>query len=442
MPDNLQNDGHHHNHYVPKWYQKRFLNTGLSKYWYLDLKPDAVSNGAASWVRNDLLHWGPTRCFAQNDLYTTRWGNIDNTEIERFFFGEIDSKGKLAVEYFAEFTWPSVNESALLNLLTYMSVQKLRTPKGLGHLNALVRLNNQNLTMLMLQNIHMMYGAIWTESVWQIADASQSATKFIISDHPVTVYNRECFPESRGCQGFNDPDIRFVASHTYFPLSLNKILILTNLSWVRDPYQNPMRERPNPNFFRDAIFNFQDIQTDRMLSEQEVVEINFITKRRALRYIAAAEKDWLYPEHHLHSDHWRKLGNGYLFMPDPRNIYLGGEVIFGFDGGRPPEAFSEYGHRPWQEDYDSPERRSREGRSLERFKAEWAAMHGPEYRGVSHRFDGGGGRPPRLADSPEMHARYLARDAETRRLPGERQRRRRLTQSTGRETQCGEARTG
>lgn len=201
---------------------------------------------------------------------------------------------------------------------------------------------------------------------------------------------------------------------------------MTNLSWVRDPYQSALATRPNPDFFPGAIFNFEDIQTDRMLSEEEVIEINFVTKRRAWRYIAAAEKDWLYPERYIRSDHWRKLGNGYLFMPDPRHIFLGGTVIFGgFPDGQPAEAFSEYGHRPWQPGYESAERQSREGRSLERFKAEWAALHGPAYRGLSSRF-GARNRPMPIAESPELHARHLARDAEVRRLPGERQRRRRL----------------
>jgi hypothetical protein len=50
------------------------------------------------------------------------------------------------------------------------------------------------------------------------------------------------------------------ASHTFFPLTLNKVLILTNLSWVRNPYQNELKARPNPGFFRNTIFNFLSIQ--------------------------------------------------------------------------------------------------------------------------------------------------------------------------------------
>ena len=63
-----------------------------------------------------------------------------------------------------------------------------------------------------------------------------------------------------------------------FPLSLDRILILTNLSWVRNPYQSETRLRPNPNPLRSAIFSMLDIQTERRLSEQEVRQINFIIK--------------------------------------------------------------------------------------------------------------------------------------------------------------------
>jgi hypothetical protein len=155
-----------------------------------------------------------------------------------------------------------------------------------------------------------MHCATWTACVWQIAEATNSPTKFIISDHPVTVYNRGCPPLSKYCRDGNDPDIRLHATHTYFPLSLEKVLVMTNRSWVRNPYQNETGVRPNPRLLRTAIFNLTTIQTGRQLSEDEVLQINSITKRRAYRYIAAAEKEWLYPERHVSTDHWKKLGDG------------------------------------------------------------------------------------------------------------------------------------
>ena len=105
-----------------------------------------------------------------------------------------------------------------------MSVQKLRTPKGLGWLSGLRGDKDRNARLLLLQQFQQLYCAMWSECVWQIADATNSPTKFIISDHPVTVYNRGCFPGSEYCRGFKDPDIRMAASHTYFPLAIDRVL--------------------------------------------------------------------------------------------------------------------------------------------------------------------------------------------------------------------------
>jgi len=346
-----------------------------------------VKQDRVKYTRKALHNWSPDRVFAENDLYTTKWGEISNTEIERFFFGQLDAKAPAALDYFTSFKHPNANEEAFNALLPYMSVQKLRTPKGLADLAGQSNSSDPNLTLLLLQRVQNLYCAIWTEAIWQIADASNSPTKFIISDHPVTVYNRACPPLSKWCAEHNDPDIRMNATHTYFPLSLDKILILTNLSWVRDPYQNEQRLRPNPELFRSAIFSFLSIQTERLLSEDEVLQINYVTKRRAYRYIATAEVEWLFPEKYVSTDHWRKLGDGYLFMPEPRLVHMGGEIFIGYKGGR-SEAFGTYGHKPWQKGYKDETREERESKTLERFQAEWAFKHGPQYTARSEDFGG------------------------------------------------------
>jgi len=214
-----------HNHYVPQWYQKRFLPNGRGKQWYLDLRPEKVTKTGYTYTRNSLMHWGPENCFAQDDLYTTRWGEIENRDIERFFFGELDNKAPMAVKHFADFKLGSQTEDAFNILTSYMSVQKLRTPKGLKWLREVTGRTNTNETLLHMQSIRNVFCNIFAEAVWQIADASKSPTKFIISDYPVVAYNRDCFPASKWCSGFNDPDIRMVATHTYFPMSLDKCSI-------------------------------------------------------------------------------------------------------------------------------------------------------------------------------------------------------------------------
>jgi hypothetical protein len=389
-----------HNHYVPEWYQRRFMLPGQTRYWRLDLHPDEIKGTPTKKFRKDLHEWSPENIFAKDDLYTTQWGVVSNTEIEQFFFGKLDAAGPAALDFFSNFQYEHFPERTFNDLLTYMSVQKLRTPKGLAELDALSKSQHRNLTLLLLQQIKTRYCAIWTEAIWQIADASNSPTKFIISDHPVTVYNRACPPLSKYCVGHNDPDIRMNATHTYFPLSLDKVLIFTNLNWVRNPYQNELKIRPNPAMFRQAMFSFLGIQTGRLLTEDEVLQINLVTKRRAYRYIAAAEKDWLYPERRVSTDHWRKLGDGMLFMPEPRLEFMGGEILIGYKNGA-SDAFNAYGQKPWQKGYKDEDRERLESEMLERFKAEWAMKHGPKYTAFNMEFSG------RVRDtSPEMMDHY------------------------------------
>jgi hypothetical protein len=392
------------NHYVAEWYQHRFLpqGPGEKKFYYLDLKPERrVSNGHV-YARNELLRWGPENCFWENDLYTTKVGPWESTEIEEKFFGRVDSFPRFALDYFANFEHPSADPEPLHALLPYMSIQKLRTPKGLADLAKKTQQTNKNLVLLALQRLQQMHCALWTEAVWSIADASESETKFIVSDHPVTVYNRGCFPASPACTGANDPEIWLSGTHTLFPLNLEKILILTNLSWVRYPYGNPLKPRPNPDLFRSAMFNFMQIQTSRKLCDLEVNEINYIIKKRAYRYIAAARKEWLYPEKKIATQYWDKLGNGYLLMPDPRSLNFSGEILIGYNNKR-SDAFDAYGRKPWDKNYADKKQQDHEWETFHAFQGEFARLFGPRRRGRSFEF---GHLSPEV-DDPDYHAYHL-----------------------------------
>ncbi|MEP7349225.1 MAG: DUF4238 domain-containing protein [Sphingorhabdus sp.] len=378
-----------HNHYVPEWYQKRFLCPNKSKLHRLNLAPDIIEYRGKRFKHNDVKEVGPKSCFAEDNLYTTQWGPLTNTDIEQFFFGKIDTKGRAAVNFFCDYGVRNGLHEAYQDLVLYMSVQKLRTPKGLQALAKLLRVGQHNDLLIELQRFQAMHCAVWTDCIWQIADAGKSSTKFIITDHPVTVYNRGCFPGSKHCGPIMDPDIRRVATHTVFPLSPEKLLILTNLSWVRNPYQKELNWGPNKKMFHSTMFNGADIQQGRMLSESEVRQINYIMKQRAMRYLAAGEREWLFPEHHLPSTHWSKLGQGYLLMPEPRDIHMGGEIFVGYDNGR-SEAWNEYGQRPWEQGYKDDKRFDKESATLRRFQDEFAAMHGPRWRGWSESFGNSG----------------------------------------------------
>jgi hypothetical protein len=388
-------NAYRNNHYVPIWYQKRFLVPGTNELLYRDLKPDTFVDprGVAHKTR-EIRRLGFKKGFAQEDLYTQFFGAQPRTDIEEQFFGEIDRHGQAAVDYFARFAHPWDGTQLFEELILYMSTQKLRTPKGLGWLQNFAAGRGSVLNVMVEQRS--LFCAIWTECVWLIASAEQSETKFIVSDHPITVYNRRFGPRSSSCRGLEDPDIRLHATHTIFPLSHDKVLILTNRSWMQNPYQKENGIRPNPQMMRNALFHLLDIQTLRMLTETEVREINFIIKSRALRYIAAAKEDWLYPERFVTKADWHDFGQGYLLMPDPRSAHYGGETIMMFTGGR-SVAVDEYGRHPGQSGY-SGDRRSPgpDWNSYQRFQGEFSRLFGPERRGracTGTRLDG-----PRLSD--------------------------------------------
>lgn len=395
-------------HYVPQWYQKRFLEPSNDQnvLHYLRLQPEVVQDADGRRHALPPQRRRPIRkCFAAKDLYTFRFGHTRSTLIERTLFGAIDARGHAAVSYWAGFAHPSADRNALVHLLHYMSAQKLRTPKGLDWLAGELNTDDPNAVLRAMAEVRTLYTAIWAECVWQVADASQSSTKFIVTDHPVTVYNRACGPRNRLCRGANDPDIRLHGSHTIFPLGLDKVLILTNRSWARNPYQSGRQLRPNPDFYRDSVFNFFEVQTHRMLAEAEVRKINFILKSRAYGYVAAAREEWLYPEQHVSKADWNTYGDGYLLMPDPRSLHHGAQILLGYEGGA-TQAFDDYGHRPWQPGYGEHDQQQRGRDPLLRFQAEFARLAGPARRGRSFE----AGRLENARDSDDLHQYHLGLD--------------------------------
>lgn len=398
------------NHYVPQWYQHRFLtgNEKEKKFYYLDKSPEKkkLPNGK-HFTMNPIQMWGPAKCFCENDLYTTKFLNFESTEIEQFFFGKIDREGKKAIEYFANFQHPSANHEAFQAMMVFMSSQKLRTPKGLAYLNSLLKGASKNQVLFKLQKIHRMHCALWTECVWSLVDASESTTKFILSDHPVTVYNQGCFPASNACRGFRDPGIWLNGTHTIYPLSLDKALILTNLSWARNPYGNEKRERPHAQLFRTAMFKFTSIQTSRVLQSEEVKLINHIVKSRAYRFIASTKEEWLYPEKELKIPSWDKIGKSYLLMPDPRSMTFSSEILIGYKGGL-SDAFDEYGRKPWHQDYLQKELHNYELHTLYAFKGEYARKFGPKRRGITFEL----GSIEKSEDDEDYHKYTLSLESE------------------------------
>lgn len=320
------------NHYVPVWYQKRFLPAGVSTLFYLDFHPEKklLSDGRIITLK-DCNRWGPKRCFKAKDLYTTSFFGFPNDEIERFLFGAIDTTGSLAMGALVD------NDIARLhklfnNFFEYLDAQKIRTPKGLDWIKTKYPQLNQLQLMLEMQNIRQMHCTMWVEAVREIVSAEDSDIKFILTDHPVTIYNPACPPESVHCKYPDDPSIAFKGSQTIFPLDFNHCLILTNLEYAREPERTDLlTNRTNARHFGQTISRIDTMIRSRKLKPEDVRAINYILKARARRYIAAVNKDLLFPEVSLKNS-WVEIGK-VLLPPKNELCHFGGEIYVGYKDG-------------------------------------------------------------------------------------------------------------
>lgn len=319
------------NHYVPRWYQEGFFEGGRNTLAYLDMKPlQTVKDGRE--ITHRAKFDAPTaRAFRQRDLYSTFFGTSVNDEIERRLFGDIDTRGSKAIK---AFTRTDVSEwhQHYQTLFEYIDVQKIRTPKGLDWLRAQYPSLTQNELMFEMQGIQMMHCTIWTEGVREIVSAEDADVKFIISDHPVTIYNHAVPPEAQMCADPNDPSIALKASQTIFPLDRNYCLILTNLEYARNPSTRPLDKRTFARNYRSSLTRTDAFIRTRKLSSQEVAKANYVIKERARRYIAAGRDSWLYPEKTV-SDDWKELAKVFLPPEDGFSLF-GGEIYVGYADGR------------------------------------------------------------------------------------------------------------
>ncbi|MBM1310354.1 DUF4238 domain-containing protein [Sulfitobacter mediterraneus] len=319
------------NHYVPEWYQKGFWEAGRSTLAYLNLMPETFTRSDGSKGHKRALHDAPpARAFVQWDLYSTFFGTLVNDEIERQLFGDIDTRGAKAVRAFADGDPRECHEN-FESLFEYIDIQKLRTPKGLAWLKAQYPSLSQNELMMELQAIRMMHWTIWTEGVREIVSALDSDVKFIISDHPVTVYNPLMSPKSKACKHPNDPGIELKGTQTLFPLDRNHCLILTNLEFAEDPTSDPIQKRTFARRFRNSMVRTDAFVRSRQLTAEQVTKINQIIRSRAHNFVAAGEKDWL-PEPVQRPREWKELGT--VLRPSSEEMFhFGGEMFVRYESG-------------------------------------------------------------------------------------------------------------
>lgn len=149
------------NHYVPKWYQRGFLAAGQSHLFHLNLDPDRKTLPDGRQVPRKALHeWGPVNCFVEHDLYTTK-------------FGALDDKGAKAVQAFLLGDPQDVHES-FQDFFTYLAAQKLRTPKGLDWIRSCYGPLDQIDLMVEMQALRTMHCTMWAEGVREIVTVSRA----------------------------------------------------------------------------------------------------------------------------------------------------------------------------------------------------------------------------------------------------------------------------
>jgi Protein of unknown function (DUF4238) len=317
------------NHYVPRWYQAGFFEPGHTTLAYLDLTPPQKTLDDGRVITgNSLVHWSTARCFQQRDLYSTFFGTLVSDEIERRLFGDIDAKGAKAVRAFAQ---TDVGEwhRQFQNLFLYVDIQKIRTPKGLDWLKAQYPALTQNELMLEMQGIRSMHCTIWAEGVREIVSAEDSAIKFIISDHPVTIYNHAVQPDATPCAYPLDPSIALKASQTIFPLSRDFCMIFSNLEYAQNSAASPLEKRTFARNYRNSMVQTHAFIRERKLVAADVGRINRIIRARARRYIAAGSKEWLHPDQ---SEGWGDLRH--VLLPPKKELYrYGGEMFAKFNDG-------------------------------------------------------------------------------------------------------------
>jgi hypothetical protein len=343
----------HNHHYVPVWYQNRFLADGATAFRILDLNPEKIvlPNGGVKY-RREILDKGPSAWFKTKDLYTVSLLGRPNDDIERMLFGPIDSQGRRAIDAWLHEKWAVVHET-YWQMYEFMDALCLRTPKGLRYVRAVSRARGKFELMAWMQWMRRMHCVMWTEGVLEILSAKTSETKFVFTDHPVTFFNQYAFPGDPSIPAGFDPAQAWQGTQTLFPLDRDNLFVLTHLEWARSPGPAKAKKpRTNARYFDSPLVRYDKCGRGRCLTEDQVREVNFILKSRAHRYVAGRRDDDLFPEKHLKTTHWGKLGR-FLLPPDQLWDWGGyttakmkdGSYFFQDEFGRRPKTKAEYEER-------------------------------------------------------------------------------------------------
>jgi hypothetical protein len=351
----------HKHHYVPEWYQRKFMLDGQNSYFRLDLSPETIRTPTGKIIKKgQVLSKGPTKFFYETDLYTTKYFNAENDDIEKYLFGKIDTDGSAAIEAMASEDWMREIHTHIVNYYEYLDAQRLRTPKGLHWLTKVLNPTSYNDLLIGMQQVRRMHCTMWAEASMEILSANESSTKFIVSDNPVTLYNSVFYPGNQQCTFPYDPGIELKGTRTIFALDLNHCAVLTNLEYARSPGKlKASKPRTNPRYYDNTIIKYDDIIREREIKEDQVLAINYILKMRADRYIAAANADWLYPERYLKKKDWGSFDK--VFVSKSTKLYgRDGQIFISGKDGRLIATQDDFGREPKsKEEWDEKERQSK-----------------------------------------------------------------------------------
>ena len=267
----------------------------------------------------------------EQDLYTTRFGKTINDGVERFLFGAIDTSGARAVRAFAG-NDPQAIHNHFQSFFAYLDAQKLRTPKGLDWIEIGYPRLTQFELMEEMQRLRQMHCAMWIECVREIVSAKKSDVKFIVTDHPVTAYNAACPHGSPMCQYPDDPPITLNGTQTVFALDGDHCLILTNLEYAKDPRGvDVLAPRQNARYLGSSLVRTNAMIRTRSLTRDEVVSINSLLKARSRRFLAACEREWLFPEK-AGAAAWKDIAK--VLRPPSDGLWdFGGQIFVGYKDG-------------------------------------------------------------------------------------------------------------
>lgn len=172
--------------------------------------------------------------------------------------------------------------------------------------------------MPVLHSLKTVSTTTWSEGVWEIVN-SPTENSFLITDHPVTLYNRKLLPGSKDCKYPYDAPLGFLGTRTLFPLDFKRLLIITHRPFALEPNScNPLEIRPNIRSHGKALFHTGSIIKGRQLNIEDLARINLILKTRARRYIATVKKDCLYPERIVMNKLWDSFESA--LIPDSTKV--------------------------------------------------------------------------------------------------------------------------